>query len=145
MRWTFFLSVFESDVVGVVSFRVCLDRTYFAKIENWKHCSKIIFKCMNSTVRYIFNEKVAEKWDLWVLWIVHGTHWCAEKSNIAAIIHEQCIVITVLFAPETHPKKKKKRVKRRNVYPNGYLFYVFISNFYPCLNIRCRSIFETRT
>ena len=26
-----------------------------AKIENWKHCSKIIFKCVNSTVRSIFN------------------------------------------------------------------------------------------
>ena len=24
--------------------RVCLDRTYFAETENWKHCSKIIFK-----------------------------------------------------------------------------------------------------
>ena len=83
-----FLSVFESDVVGVVSFRVRLDRTYFAETENWKHCSKIIFKCMNSTLRHIFNEKVAEKWDLWVLWIVHETHWYAEKSNIVAIVHE---------------------------------------------------------
>ena len=27
--------------------RVCLDTTYFA--ENWKHCSKIIFKCVNNT------------------------------------------------------------------------------------------------
>ena len=35
------------------------------KTENWKHCSKIIFKCVNSTVRSIFNEKVAEKWCLW--------------------------------------------------------------------------------
>ena len=25
------------------------------KIENWKYCSKIIFKCVNSTVRLIFN------------------------------------------------------------------------------------------
>ena len=28
------------------------------KIENWKHCSKIIFKYMNSTVGPIFNEKL---------------------------------------------------------------------------------------
>ena len=44
--------------------RVRLDRTYFAKTENWKHCNKIIFKCVNSAVWPIFNEKVAEKWSL---------------------------------------------------------------------------------
>ena len=33
--------------------RVRLDITYFA--ENCKHCSKIIFKCVNSTVEPIFN------------------------------------------------------------------------------------------
>ena len=36
-----------------------MDRTYFAETENWKHCNKIIFKCINSTVGPIFNEKVA--------------------------------------------------------------------------------------
>ena len=30
------------------------------KIENWKHCSKIIFKCVNCAVRPSFKEKVAE-------------------------------------------------------------------------------------
>ena len=44
--------------------------------ENWKlktekHCSKINFKCVNSTVGPIFNEKVVEKWDLWDPWTVH--------------------------------------------------------------------------
>ena len=29
--------------------------------ENWKYCSKIIFKCMNSAVIPIFNESFAEK------------------------------------------------------------------------------------
>ena len=42
----------------------CLDRTYFAEIENWKYYSKIIFKCVNSTVGPIFNEKIDEKWNL---------------------------------------------------------------------------------
>ena len=42
-------------------FKVRLDRTYFAKTKNRKHCSKIIFKCVNSTMRPIFNEKIAEK------------------------------------------------------------------------------------
>ena len=36
------------------------------KTKNWKYCSKIIFKCVNNTVRHIFNEKIAEKWSLWV-------------------------------------------------------------------------------
>ena len=31
-------------------------KTYY-----WNHCSKIIFKCVNSTVRLIFNEKIAKK------------------------------------------------------------------------------------
>ena len=43
-----------------------MDRIYFTETENWKHCSKIIFKCVNSAVRLIFNEKVVEKWSLWV-------------------------------------------------------------------------------
>ena len=30
--------------------------------ENWKHCSKTIFKCVNSTVGPIFNEKVAKNY-----------------------------------------------------------------------------------
>ena len=40
----------------------------FAEIENWnwKHYSKIIFKCVNSIVGPIFNEKIAKKWNLWV-------------------------------------------------------------------------------
>ena len=32
----------------------------------WNHCSKIIFKCVNSIVGPIFNEKVVKKWNLWV-------------------------------------------------------------------------------
>ena len=31
------------------------------KTENLKHCSKIIFKCVNSTVGPIFNEKIDKK------------------------------------------------------------------------------------
>ena len=36
------------------------------KLKTEKYCSKIIFKCVNSTVGPIFNEKVAEKWNLWI-------------------------------------------------------------------------------
>ena len=67
----------------IVWVRVCLDRTYFAEIENWKYCSKIIFKCVNSTVGPIFNEKVTEKWNLWVREQCTDPH-VAEKSNFSA-------------------------------------------------------------
>ena len=46
------------------SLRVRLDWAYF--YWNWKHYSKIIFKCVNCIVGPIFNEKVIEKWNLWV-------------------------------------------------------------------------------
>ena len=41
------------------------------KTENWKYCSKIIFKCINGIVRPIFNEKADKKWSLWDPWTVH--------------------------------------------------------------------------
>ena len=76
--------------------RVRLDRTYFVEIENWKHCSKIIFKCVNSTMRPIFNEKVAEKWNLWDSWTVHR-----------CIVHKRKV--------KTYSwRKKKKEGKRAN-------------------------------
>ena len=60
--WVLFVLKVDLDYKSLL--RVRLDRTYFAekKTENWKHCSKINFKCVNSVVRLIFNEKVAEKW-----------------------------------------------------------------------------------
>ena len=39
--------------------RFRLDTAYF--VENKKYCSKIIFKCVNGTVRLIFNEKMVKK------------------------------------------------------------------------------------
>ena len=62
------------------SFMICLDTVYFA--ENWKYYSKIIFKCVNSAVRPIFNEKVTEKWDLWVYKQCTRPINITEKSNI---------------------------------------------------------------
>ena len=100
----------------LATIRVCLDRTYFTETENWKNCSKIIFKCVNSIVGPIFNEKVAKKWDLWIPWTVHGTHWCVEKSNIMATVHEQCMNSnrnSVICSWNTC--QKKKGVKRANM------------------------------
>ena len=91
----------------------------FAETENWnwKHCSKIIFKCMNSIVGPIFNEKVAEKWNLWV--------------------REQC---TLTWSNNAAGKKKKNqktqpRIQRKTLNPNGHhislvWFYIY---YYCCL------------
>ena len=51
---------------GIHTIRVCLDTTENWKLKTEKYCSKIIFKYMNSIVGPIFNEKVTEKWNLWI-------------------------------------------------------------------------------
>ena len=100
--------------------RVRLDRTYFVKIENWKHYSKIIFKCVNSIVKSIFNEKIAEKWYLWIPYTVHKTHR-TDKSD------ENVGKVWLLFMNSSHcpllqlTKKKKRNTKRKHeihCYPN---------------------------
>ena len=89
--------------------RVCLDRTYFAETENWKHCNKIIFKCVNSAVEPIFNEKVDKKWSLWDPWTVH-----------------KCTVHRRTGQPLRLKRKKKKKLRKRRCstnkcYPNEHL------------------------
>ena len=53
-------------IKGPFGLSLLLLKLKVAEIENWKHCSKIIFKCVNNAVGPIFNEKVVEKWYLWV-------------------------------------------------------------------------------
>ena len=56
-------TLFNKNISLLVEFGLwdCLDRTYFTETENWKYYSKIIFKCMNSTVgpnfKVVFSEK----------------------------------------------------------------------------------------
>ena len=81
---------------------VCLDTAYV--VENWKCCSKIIFKCVNSAVEPIFNESFVEKKSLWIPWTVHRTHWllknailqkkkkkCRCKDVDAIQMHTKCV------------------------------------------------------
>ena len=84
--------------------RVCLDITYFTEIENWKHCNKINFKCVNSTVVPIFNEKVVEKWDLWVSWL---KSWLKGAGKVV----EVCTVHTILRQQSRHREKKKAETR----------------------------------
>ena len=48
-------------VLSTTLMRICLDTTYFVETENWKHCSKIIFKYVNIAVGPIFNESFVKK------------------------------------------------------------------------------------
>ena len=61
----------NSSIIAFEPFplRVRLDTAYF--FWNWKYCSEINFKCVNSAVGPIFNEKIAEKCNLWDSWTVH--------------------------------------------------------------------------
>ena len=70
------------------------------KTENCKHCSKMIFKYVNSAVGPIFNEKVDKKWSLWDPWTVH-------KCTIHRRPGQQ------LRLGRIKKKKKKKKSKYR--------------------------------
>ena len=96
------------------------------KTENWKHCSKIIFKCVNSTVGPIFNEKIDKKWNLWVHEQCIYAWFMKNWSNIAATVHVQYMNSSRLWGITRVLQKKKKKSKRRNgnaakktLYPNS--------------------------
>ena len=86
----------------------------------WNHCSKIIFKCVNSTVRPIFNEKVAKKWNLWV-YKQYMMHCLLQKVNICDYYS---LNSNRILAKRVEKKKKKNknakhiRVQNADVYPN---------------------------
>ena len=60
----------------------------------------------------IFNEKVAEKWSLWVPWTVHGLTdvlKMAEKSKFSATAHAQYMNSSLCLQLRMQKKKKKKK------------------------------------
>ena len=73
----------------------------FAETENWKHCSKIIFKCMNSTVGPIFNFFFWIKW-LWVSWIVREQ--CCYSAWTVIIVDQ---ILTIFFVDQIFPPPSK--------------------------------------
>ena len=71
---------------------------------------------MNSTVGPISNEKVAEKWNLWVLCTVHGMHRTdklAEKSTNYDYCSWTVAVVPLNACAIEKKKRKKKRKKER--------------------------------
>ena len=76
------------------------------KLKTEKHCSKIIFKCVNSTVGPIFNEKIDKKMKFVGPWTMHG-----------CTVHEKLVKCcgycswTVAACEGENAWKKKKRNK----------------------------------
>ena len=87
---------------------------YSWKLKTEKHCNKIIFKCVNSTVRSIFNEKVVKKWNLWVhkQW---NLCWKCEKSQTLQLLFMNSIRnsewTVKKLAWNAWKKKKKKKTE----------------------------------
>ena len=79
------------------------------KIYCWNHYSKIIFKCVNSIVGPIFNEKVAKKWNLWVheQYIMHCL-W--QKSQLLRLL----FIKQYMNSNRVLPKRGKKKKKTQN-------------------------------
>ena len=69
----------------ITEVRLNTAKNWKLKLKTKKYCNKINFKCMNSTVGVIFNEKVAEKWNLWVhkQCAIHGKvkHFGSQKNK----------------------------------------------------------------
>ena len=105
----------SSQFTKINNLRVYLDRIYFAETKNWKHCSKIIFKCVNSAVGPIFNEKINKKWNLWVHKQCMDTLFTEDWSKVVATVHVPYINSTACWGKGVKKKKGKRRnLKRSN-------------------------------
>ena len=70
---------------------------------------------MNSAVGLIFNEKVAEKWNLWVLCTVHGTHK-TDKGAEKSTNYSYCswtVAWTVVVVPPKHVHSREKKIIKK--------------------------------
>ena len=73
----------------------------------WNHYSKIISKCVNSTVGPIFNKKIDKKWNLWLREQCTYTLFTKNWSKVAVTVHVPYMNSSRLWG-KTHEKKKKK-------------------------------------
>ena len=79
----------------------------------WNHCSKIIYKCVNSTVGPIFNKKVAKKWNLWV-YKQYMIHCLLQKSQHLQLLFIEQYMNNNRVLPKRVKKKKKKTKQNKN-------------------------------
>ena len=97
-----------NNILYFWSLRVRLDtaENWKLKLKTEKHCSKIIFKCVNSTVGLIFNIFFWIKW-LWVSWTVYKQYMNSKTS-----IHAST---TEAFLPNTQQMKMGAYLPRGNL------------------------------
>ena len=92
--------------------RVRLDtaENWKLKLKTEKYCSRIIFKCVNTTVGPIFNEKITEKWNLLVCeQCTMCPDWLRRGRKVKLCGYCSCTAWTVATSPQTCAEKKKKR------------------------------------
>ena len=95
--------------------RVYLDITYSAENENWKHCSKIIFKCVNSTVGPIFNEKNGWKVEFVGPWTMYGYIVHHGKVNLCGYYSMNSAWTVAALLLKCVKKKKAETRWKQNV------------------------------
>ena len=78
----------------------------------WNHCSKIIFKCVNSTVGSIFNEKIDKKWNLWVHKQCTNALFTGKSQHLRLLFMHFAWTVTA-FLQKRVKKKKKKNAKHK--------------------------------
>ena len=77
----------------VLRVRLNIAENWKLKLKTEKYYSKIIFKCVNSTMRPIFNEKITEEWNLWIYKQLHDVHWLTEKKVKKIKLYDYCSCI----------------------------------------------------
>ena len=82
------------------------------KTENWKYCNKIIFKYINSNVGPNFNEKVTQKWDLWISYTVYK-HKKIKSQQLSANVHMNSSHCPLIECAAAGKKKKKKNKEKK--------------------------------
>ena len=111
------MHVFRGSSILLLRVRLDTAENWKLKLKTEKHCSEIIFKCVNSIVEPIFNEKVAEKWNLWVR--EQYTMCCDWLKQIGKVkicgycsLNSTWTVTAALKKLKTREKKKKKKTNK---------------------------------
>ena len=78
----------------------------------WNHYSKIIFKCVNSAMGPIFNEKIDKKWNLWVRKQCTDALFTENWSKVAATVYVPYMNSSRKWGENAWKKKRKKKKRK---------------------------------
>ena len=88
---------------------------YSWKLKAKKYYNKIIFKCVNNIVKSIFNEKVTEKWNLWVYkQYTVCIDWLKKIRKVKFYDYCSCTCINRSSKSHKHVKKIKRKITQKN-------------------------------